>query len=364
MKEEPYYLRERTRVARENLATLIIVAIGLGVVIGLSTEILSTFILKGQHPWFWFAACVLFTVFMAAYIIYRIYARGYDVESFVEVVLPFRVTPTEAEIVIARPYPVTHTAHQHLEWILSDEDRKRRFLNDWQEAREKGQQPFQGFVRQCMLDLLEYVVLDVLREYADITLSPKVIYIKHGWLPIKPALQKLPMSEWPAELKDNICFQDTSKPVFQHLQLPDEVTLSMSEHKSADQAERRDLVIESDFGKLSFSLSPYPQKISDRSRDGIVLRKYCGVPEQTELWIAKFPLRISADFGGLSVFSDRFHKSFLPWVEDLFEFVKNELDWRRCIERDLERMVVELREQVKTLLERQSGSVKEQAKGG
>lgn len=64
------------------------------------------------------------------------------------------------------------------------------------------------------------------------------------------------------------------------------------------------------------------------------------------------------------MFSKHFQENFLPWVEGLFECVKNELDWQLCLERDLERIVVELREEVKTLLQHQPGSVREQAKGG
>jgi hypothetical protein len=364
MKEEPYYLRERMRAASENLATLIWVALGVGFLLGLTTNIATEYVLEWPHRWLALSVSATLTIGVMALVIRWVYSKGYDITSEIEVVLPFRVTSTTAETLIAEPYSVTHTAHQLFEWMMEKNENKSRFLRDWRQAVQDGKQPFQGFARQCVRDILEYVVLDAFREYVDRTLTPKAIFTRHGWSPMKLPMRKLPLAEWPEQLKDNVCFQHSGKPVFQQIEIPEDVALGVREHKGADGTEKRETTLSSPYGVLSFAISPYPQRISSRSREGTVVHKYCGVSEQSDLWIAKFSLRIRAEFGGLRVFSKHFQENFLPWVEGLLECVKNELDWQLCLERDLERIVVELREEVKTLLQHQPGSVREQAKGG
>ena len=358
MKDKPYYLSERMRVASENLATLIWIALGVGFLLGLTTNISAAYILEWPHRWLWLLLSVMLTTGFATYVIWRVYSRGYDITSTIEVVLPFCVTSKAAEILIAEPYSVTYTAHQIFQWAMDNEENKSQFLRDWQDSK----QPFQGFVRKCVQDILGYVVLDAFREYTGQTLTPKAFYTGHRWRPVRLSMRKLPPTDWPAQLKDNVYLQNTSKSVIQKIELPEGVTLDMKESKGADGTERCEITLSSQYGILSLAFSPYPQKVSNHSREGMIMRKYCGVSEQAELWLAKFSVQISADFGGLRVFGKHFRKAFLPWVEGLFECIKNELDWQLCLERDLERMLVELKEQVRTLLERQSGSSMSQLK--
>jgi hypothetical protein len=53
MAEERHFVQERTRLARENLATLLFIVIILGFAIGLVTNLLSTYIIDKESFWPW-----------------------------------------------------------------------------------------------------------------------------------------------------------------------------------------------------------------------------------------------------------------------------------------------------------------------
>ncbi len=353
---EPYYLRERMRVASENLATLIAVAIGIGFLLGVTTNILAAYLLRSPHPWVWLVASAVLAIGLAALVVRWIYSRGYDIASDFEIVFPIRVDLVTPEALIVEPYPVTHTVHQVFHWATGQQEERTRFIHDWHQALERGKPPFQGFVRKCVQDILAYAVLDALREYSEQTSAPKVIYTKHRWASRRLAMRKIPFNDWPSALKDNICFKDLNKPVFQHIGIPRGLALGVGSYKEPDGSEKGEITLACKYGAVTFRFSPYPQRISSRSREGKILLKYSASSDQTELWLAKFSCHLSADFGGLAVFTEHFQKALLPWVEGLFRCVRSELDWRVCMERDLERMVVELREQLATFLDRRVAS--------
>jgi hypothetical protein len=354
MREGPFYLRERMRAASENLSTLIWGALGVGFLLGLVTNISTEYVLGLPHRWLWLLASAMLTIMVVGLIIWRVYSRGYDLTSNIEVVLPFRITSNAAEILIAGPYPVTHTSHRLCERIMKNEKYKVEFLRDWNQAIGEKKRPFQGAVRRFVKDILSYNILNAIREYSDQTLTSKIIHTKYRWNPIRLSMRKLSPSEWPKRLRDSIVFQGIGKSSFQNIEFPEGMTLDVKESKDAEGIERCEVILSSRHGGLSITFSPYPLKITSGSREGAIMHKYCGVSKETELWLAKFYLQIRADFGGLRVFTKHFQKAIIPWVEGLFECISAELDWQLCLDRNLERMVVELNEQVRVLVERQA----------
>lgn len=347
MVREPYYLKERTRIAKENLASLIAVAIVLSAAIGLATNLLASFVADRYNLKLWLLACLITIMLLTIAVVYHIYAHGYDTQILIDVLLPFRVTQTEAEIVEATPYPVSQIAHRELAKLLRGGEQKQKFIADWRKADNQDQPLIHGYVRECVQDLLEYVVLFTLKRYGRMTLTPNVVYTNRGWISSGFTGKQVALEQWPEKLRQNILFQDSSKPAFKILNIPEETNLGVDQRRWKVKSQTREITLDSRYGKVSFSFSPYVPKISERSREGQILRKYCGAADQTELWMAKFYLRIAADFHGWRIFTSSFQKSFLPWVEGLFEYFEDSLDWNRCAHRDLERMLVDLNERIK-----------------
>jgi hypothetical protein len=368
MKGQPYYLSERMRAASENLSTLTWVVIGIGVFLSLATNIAAAYFLRLPEPWpiLIGTGASLITLGLAISIIWRIYSTGYDTSFTVEVVLPFRVTsrPPRVELLAAKPYKLTDTARQRFQALMRNQENQKRFMQDWHQAIKDKKKPFQGFVRESVRDLLVYLALDAFRKYAAQTLTPRAVYTKYGWRTIKLDRYDLPAPKWPEQLKNNLYLKDGNRAAFQVFKVPKGVSLDMN--KNEDGIERCEISLKSDYGTVSVAISPYPEKVDGRSREGAKLYRYCGVPRgpldksgpwQEELWLAKFPLQISADLGGWRVFTEHFKQGYLPWVEGFLEDIKSKLDWQLCLERDLERMVVGLSRQMKTLLEYQSGAI-------
>lgn len=351
VKDNRYYLRERIQAASENLAGLVAITLIAGFLLGVTTNLATEYVVDKSPRWPWLLGSALLTLSLAAIFVWRIYSRGYSTESHVEIVLPFNVAANRAEILEARGYPVTRLMRQSFHEIMNNDENRARFLRDWHQAVEQAERPFQGMARRCVKDLLVYAVLSALREYADQTLTVKRIFSGHRWQTPKLTAHKRPFPEWPKLLSENLCFQDQKKSALQVITIPEGMTLGVRETKDTNGLEKTEVILEVRSGKLAFAVAPHPQKVKSQSREGAILYKYCGASEGTDLWLAKFYIQLSADFSGPRIFSPRFRKDFLPWIEGLFECARNELDWQLCLERDLERMVVELSVQMERLLQ-------------
>jgi hypothetical protein len=358
MTEEHRYLRDRLQVAAESLVILVTIAIGTGFFLGLTANIASAYLVSKSPRWPWLAGSAVFSLALPLSVVWRVYSRGYSVQTVFQVLVPFRVTASEAEILIAPPYPVTRTLHQSFAWILNDEANKSAFLSDWHEALRDGKQPFKDMPARCARDVSVYAVLDALREYADQTFTVKWFFTEQTWKANKLESLKIPNTNWPVPIKENLCFRDEAKPAFRVLRIPQGLTLEASEITAEGDLARTEITLKSRYGKLTFAVAHYPSKTSARSREGSIMNKYCAIDKDEEVWLAKFHVRLAADFGGLRIFGRQFRRDFLPWIEGLFEHVREELDWQLCLERDPERMLVGLTHRVDALL----GALAQQSK--
>ena len=76
MAEEPSFLQERTRSARENLTSLLLVVIILGFAIGLVTNLLSAYIIDKESFWPWFISALFVAACITVYIMSQNGALG------------------------------------------------------------------------------------------------------------------------------------------------------------------------------------------------------------------------------------------------------------------------------------------------
>ncbi|MEW6735570.1 MAG: hypothetical protein AB1489_30040 [Acidobacteriota bacterium] len=359
MKAEHNYLRERLQAASENMVSLLIAVLGIGFLLGITTNIVTEYILERSPRWLGLGVAALLTILLTIFFIWRVYSKGYSTKDSIEIVLPFQITSCTAEIRIVRPYPITKQMRQQFHGIMENDENKTGFVQEWHKAVKDGKRPFQGLARCCVKDLLVYAVLYALREYSDQTLTVKQIFIGHQWKINRLKEQKLSEPDFPLLLRENLCFQNKDKQPFKVIKIPLRLTLDVQnkdvqDNISTNKMERTEVILKSSYGTLKFTITPYAQRVSAKSREGSILYKYCGVDEQIELWLAKFYIQMSTDFGGLRIFTRDFREDFLPWVEGLFECVRNELDWKLCMERDLERMVVDLTDKMEALQQVQS----------
>ena len=356
MYEEPYYLHERTRVARENLASLIWIVLILGLAIGTTTEILSRYVIKERYLLWWLIGALSLAATVTALVIWFLYSRGYDTELKLDLLLPFRITRQQVEVVEAPAYPVTVAAHRAVAKGLKGEE-GREFLEKWHQSPSE---PFKGFVQNCLMDLVAYLILFIYRKYAEASLTPSAQYFHHRWIYRHMKADSIPQNKWPEQLRENIFVQKLGRDCFQAIDVPKKVKLKFREYRKGDVLQAQEIIFKSRYGKIFFSISPYPAKVDDRSRWAHVMRKYCGVSERAKLFIVQIPLRVVVDIGGLRIFSRKFHRTFLPWSTGLLESLRTSLDWNECIKEDLERMVVELRRRVEEISEtKQNGKEEE-----
>lgn len=425
MKEDHYHLRERVRIAGESLWSLIFIVLGVGLCLGLTTNLLAAYILASPNQGLWLAASGAMTVALVLWFVLRINSKGHDFSTTVELMLPFRVTVNQAEIIGAKQYPVTCRAQEMFGRLMRDGGSRSMFLRDWHTAWRERRRPFQGFVRTCVTDLQCYLIVETLREYCKQTLTQKAIFGKHGWKPMNIPTREWPTERWPEQLRENIYLKCLKGAAFKRIHLPEGVRLTMAGGKVNDRREltstpditspsegrgrgsalsacsdlpenagllgglgdeevsqaeasltedatvreerqrmteraisreKQSVTLSSAYGNVSVIWSSFQVKVREDSREGSVIHKYCGPWRGQEVWLAKFTLQIHADFGGWRIFGNYFKLDFFPWVVGFIECLKGRFDWDACLERDLERMVVELSGQVKTLLDRQPES--------
>ncbi|MGH9831352.1 MAG: hypothetical protein ACREDR_49745, partial [Blastocatellia bacterium] len=163
MKNESY-LRERLRAAGDDLASLFAVVLGTGFLLGLTSNIASSYLVERSPRWPWLLVSATTTLLLPVVFVWLVYSRGYSTESVFEVVIPFRVSDREAEILTARPYLVTRLLRRSFHAILDHGQNRERFIGDWRRAQREGKMPFQGLARTCVKDLMVYALLDGLRE--------------------------------------------------------------------------------------------------------------------------------------------------------------------------------------------------------
>lgn len=339
MDETPFFLKERARSARENLATLLFIVIFLGVAIGLVTNLVSTYVIDEESFWPWLIGALFVAASITAYIIYFLYSRGNDAEVKLDLVLPFRVTSAEVKVAEAPPYPITRDAHHAVAACLKGDDQD-LFLKEW---RQRPSEPFNGFVLDSAMDLVTYLILCAYQEYAKVSLRPSATYFKHRWIYHQIESQEIPQQEWPSDIRSNIFVKNLGTKCFQSITVPRGVKLQFVGKRQGEKLFSHEVQFKSEYGTITVAISPYPAKVNQISKSGKIMSKYCGVSEKTEMFIVQLPLRIIADFYGLSIFRGKFHQVFLPWSMGLLESLHQQLDWNECMAKDLERMVVELR---------------------
>jgi hypothetical protein len=393
MKEDPNSLRERFRTAGDNLWTLIFIVLGVGLFLGLATNILAAYLLESQYRGLGLVTSAALVLALTLWFVLRVNSKGYDFATTVELLLPFKVTHGGAEILAVPHYPVTRRAKELFGRLMEDEECRSLFLRDWHGALRDKNRPFQGFVRTCVTDLQCYLVMDVLREYGGRTLTKKGIFTQDGWKPTKMPSRARGSEEWPLMLRENLYVSRLKSSAFRKFHLPEVIRLAATEgqdggggedpideigsgeavalldptvrevrQRKVERAvgeEKHTVSLKTPYGDVSIVYSPFQRKISERSREGDVACKYCGGGE--DVWLAKFNLSVTADFGGWKIFGGSFKQDYFPWVVGFIECLRAELDWGACVVRDGERMVVELNGLVGKLLEEQS-ELKQQVK--
>ena len=326
--------------------------LGTGFLLGLTSNIASSYLIERSPRWPWLLGSALLTLLLPAVFIWLVFSRGYSAQSVFQIALPFRVTDREAEIVMARPYPVTHLLRERFYAILTEGPNRAMFIGDWRQALKDEKRPFQGFARRSVKDLLVYAVLDALREYCRQTLTVKWVFSGQRWRTNRLSAKELNESDWPEFLRKNLCFSGKGSPPFEVIRIPESFSLVVEEQKSAEGYDQVIIRLESVYGSVTFTINPLAQRLRASGREGAILLKYCGVSaSDANLWAAKFHIQAKAEFGGVRIFTRRFREDIFPWAEKATEFVHRHLDWQHCLEAELERMIVDLSEKVDGLVQ-------------
>jgi hypothetical protein len=122
------------QAARESLASLLAIAVAAGFLIGITSNVAAAYLIERTPRWPGLAISAATTLLLPMIYIWGLYRKNYSMETVIEIVVPFRVTATDAEILNARPYPITKLLRRSFSGIINNHEHKARFLRDWQQS--------------------------------------------------------------------------------------------------------------------------------------------------------------------------------------------------------------------------------------
>lgn len=203
-REPPYSRLEAIRRSRRELMLLV----GATVVLGLLLGLLSNAVFDALKAWLspsaqTMAASLgaLLTVALVLWLAVNFYAHGGSQRVFVDLWLPYRLSPEGTfSVPIRRSYQVTVHAHRALRRRLKREPAQEEELaRSWREARKQGM-PLQDVLETEYVALVQCLILYVLHRYGEDALGPEALY---GWWQVPLEGKKLSIENLPPLLREN-----------------------------------------------------------------------------------------------------------------------------------------------------------------
>lgn len=196
----PYSRIEEVRSSRNDVLALLFVTVILAILLGLLTDSLIDY-LQTVLPLSWWRAVVVASGLLAVITImaasWRFYGQSESQHAHIDLWLPYHFPgPHQATIAHSSAYqPPIHARRAFMRRYRENSPDLENFLD----ALACGK-PFQEFIADDQIALVQLLVLYVLHRYGDESLGTEAPY---GWWDIDLAYRRLSMDDLPLPLRDN-----------------------------------------------------------------------------------------------------------------------------------------------------------------
>jgi len=194
-------------------------------------------------------------------------------------------------------------------------------------------------------DLAEFLIFDTLVDFSKASLTPDARFRRFGWFRPNYVSRTLQLDKELVALKSNLIIGHLSDRVPQSLRFFDGFIFHRQSLQGQKKKDAGYFKFVSKRGMVLFIISPFPVMMPLGSRDVNVIARCCDTPKE-ELVVVKVPVAMTVNFRIPLVGYKEFIENIASWIEDLVNAVKQNLDWQHCAQYDLERMVVELKQQI------------------
>lgn len=317
-------IRDRRRLSLE----VILIAVALAFVI----EIFSSFVLnalttEGGHFRFWcigtwFTGLALFIAISVA--ILFILSKKETETGDLALTLAIHVDPIKGQVKFLphKHYQPASTIHEL--FSRANDDLKQQFLNAWpgpNPLKEKAFGPGH-FCWDTIEKLVKACLIVLIQKYSETSLTHAAqFYAEFRQLAGRIPSKKLEKERWPISLQANDFLIARG---VQKLIVPESARLRavVPKHIAGEKPGTRELTISTDYGALTFSISPYWTILRNYER---AITEF-SPPEPDRICFLRIPIDLRLEIRG-------FHFSFLQmtyhymWFQKLAENARRRLDW-------------------------------------
>ncbi len=268
----------------------------------------------------------------------------------ITLLVPLHVTHNAAKIEKIGGYPVTELAQLVLGMAFShDPQSQERFVKEWRACRGRGVVPLQGFVRQCVHDLVQFLLLQHLSYYGEASLGHSAPY---RGLAVEIPSEEHKVEALPPDLATNYFLEHAGSVSKRAILLPQESDiLAIPSPDAVPGAEpQSDIALHLKHGEVVLRVSPFWSRAGEQSKTGrIIERHVTGRIRRSDVWGVIVRIRLVPTFRGFSLLFSRDFEQFYLWSANLFSFFEQRLDWGYYLQGDLERMIVDIRDRLDTI---------------
>ena len=224
----PYSRIEEVRSSRNDVLGLLFVTVILAILLGLVTDSLIDY-LQTVLPHSWWRGVVVASGMLAVVTImaasWRFYGQAESQNAHIDLWLPYHFpSPHRVTIAHSSAYqPPIHARRAFMRRYRDNSPDLGNFLDSHNDVKTRGQ-PFQDFIADDQLALVQLLALYVLHRYGDESLGAEAPY---GWWGIDLAYRRFSMDDLPPPLRDNPFLRADQRPDQWRLLLPEGVTFEI-----------------------------------------------------------------------------------------------------------------------------------------
>ena len=332
---------------REEIFRVIWIVVIAGTTLSFLTNILSNFIWEKTNKIIIIVASFIFVLILAYCIYYALKSYAGSIHQIVhfEILFPFRRS-TEIEALSGSYYRILNEYQQRVrDFFANNAPETNGIAKEWEQFIEKNYKSLLAekvpLLLQFLNDLAEFFIFDTLASFTKKYMTGQANYQRFGW---KRPIYKRKIFTGDKEIsnfKTNLILRHLPDRVPQNLIFLSGFEIRRKEKTGQKKDEFGYFEFTSEYGKIQFSINPFPVIMRQDSRDSQLISRYCHNSEQDTIAI-KIPFALEIDFKGLKIVKKEFRDIYAPWLEDLIDYIQHNLDWQHCAQHDLERMVSEL----------------------
>jgi len=302
--------------------------------------------------WVWALVSTVLAIY-SFFAFWAKYARSIKGQFHLELLLPLRRQP-KIEAVKGNYYTPLHQFDLRVREFFAQKaqdkvQKQAEIIKEWESFIETNHRTISMEKTPKLLaflnDLAEFLIFDTLVDFSKASLTPHARFTRFGWVRPNYVSRALQLDKELVALKSNLIIGHLSDRVPQSLRFLEGFIFHRQSLQGQKKKDAGNFQFVSKHGSMLFTISSFPVIMPLGSRDVNVIARYCGIPTE-ELVVIKVPVAMTVDFRVPLIRYKDFIENIATWIEDLVNAVKQNLDWQHCAQHDLERMVVELKQQI------------------